>query len=90
MFCSLFVGNGKIAGIGLTLWIITVFWNMHLILSSNNMNFGTIILEIDKKYETSKNNKKRGEQLLYGLTIPMMGIGLIMVILILIVFFTML
>lgn len=90
MFCSLFIGNGKIAGTGLTLWVITVFWNVHLILNSNNMNFGTIISEIDKKYETSKNNKKRGEQLLYGVTIPMISIGLIMVMLILIIFFTVL
>lgn len=84
MFCSVFVGNAKIAGIGLTLWVVTVFWNTHLMLNSNNINFRKVVSEIDKKYEIAKVNKKHGEKLLYGITVPMIGIGFAVIILILI------
>ena len=90
LFCILFTGIAKVIGVGFVLWVITVFWNMHLMLRSSNMNVGSIALEIDKKYDIAKSNKKRGEQLLYGITIPIMVIGLIMVIIIIIMFFTVL
>jgi len=94
MFCSLVVGVAigvaPIAGVGFTLWVTTVFWNVRLMLYSNNMNVGTIVSEIDKKYDTAKVNKKFGEQLLYGITIPMMAIGLIMIAIIITMFFTVL
>lgn len=84
MLLSIFSGNVKIIGIGLTLWTITVFWNLYLTLNSSNIKISDITSEINNKYLEAKCNKKYKEQLLYGATIPMIGVGIFMIVFMLI------
>lgn len=90
IFFSLFTGSAKIMGTGFTLYAAILFWNLYLMWNSNKINFEDVIFKIDKEYKIAKNEKKYGKQFLYGITIPMMGIGCIMIIVIVISFFTIL
>jgi c-di-AMP phosphodiesterase-like protein len=90
MMVSMFIESAKIMGIGLLVFIVSVFWNMRLSFRDRDLSIGDFIGHVDNQYEEARKNKKHFQKGLYLVVIPMMAVGLIFVVLILVAFFTIL
>jgi len=90
MFLSLFLAPPKVIGLFLLLWVVNVFWILKLLFSSYGLGLGDFEKDIYAKIDEASTNKKYFQKGLYYITIPMMAIGLIMVALIILAFFTIL
>ena len=86
MFCSLFT-IGKIIGVCMSLWIIVVFWNMKLMLDSNNVTLGDFVNSIESNIDQVREENKVVKKAFFYTVIPMIFVGLIMIIIILFNFF---
>lgn len=82
--------NAKFMGIGLALFIITVFWNLKLLFICNNVTTGDLLEHIKKSEIEAKEKKRYFERGVYFIVVPILGVCIIMMILILIAFFTVL
>lgn len=78
MFASLLVGSGKIAAIGLFLWITTVFVTLFRITGFSISQFSAALFQ---KSSESYDNKQYGKAGVYAVTIPLMIMGLVVVVL---------
>lgn len=79
-FLCLLLINTKVLATTFTIWVTSVAWNMHLMFHDNNMNLLDAALLLEKQYNGAKKKGKRGEQFLYYITGPLVGFGMIMVI----------
>lgn len=90
MFISIITCHPKIIGFFLLLWVINVFWCLKLTLNFSGYGFGIIESSINIKIDEARENNNHFLKGLYYITIPMMAIGMIMVALIIVTFFTIL
>jgi len=90
MFFSLFIAPPKIIGVFLLLWVINVFWIVKLLFTSSGLGIEDFGNDICTKIDEASANKKYFQKGLYYVTIPMMAIGMLMVALIILAFFTIL
>jgi hypothetical protein len=87
---TLYTENAKFMGLGMLVWISSVFWNMRLMFLGSNLTVGDFVEHVHRRELDAKNNKKHIERGVYSVVIPLMGVGLIFMVLILIAFFTIL
>jgi len=90
MLFSLLIAPPKIIGTFLLIWVINVFWIVNLVFDSSGLGIEDIGNSVCAKIDEASANKKYFQKGLYYVTIPMMAIGMIMVALIILAFFTIL
>ena len=90
MFFSLFTCTSKVIGVFISLWVITVFWNLYLMMSGTNLTLKGFVNSIDKEIDKAKNERKTIKETFYYAIIPTMIMGLIVVIVDIMVFFVLL
>jgi len=90
MFFSLFIAPPKIIGAFLLLWVVNVFWIVKFLFDSSRLGIEDFGNSVCAKIDEARGNKKYFQKGLYYVTIPMMAIGIIMVALIILAFFTIL
>ena len=90
MYFSLFIAPPKIIGTFLLLWVVNVFWIVKLLFDSSGLGIEDFGNSVCAKIDEANVNKKYFQKGLYYITIPMMAIGMIMVALIILAFFTIL
>lgn len=90
MFFSIFIAPPKIIGVFLLLWVVNVFWIVKLLFDSSGLGIEDFGNSVCDKIDEVSVNKNYFMKSVYYATIPMMAIGMIMVLLIILAFFTIL
>lgn len=76
---SIFIVNKVVFAVAISTWLLSVIYNMKVMMSRTGLS--DLDDELSDKINESLKNKKYGMSFLYGITFPMVLVGLIVVIL---------